>query len=300
MANDSEFMENEADRIERLGREALGIQDSCQAELLENLVERIDVGDTSRFVTVELGTSSKGNQNKWYDRISKRYIKEQFLWQGKLWMDYKVERISSLLGEQLDTLGVKIVQQRICQLSNGKFGVVSDDFCYKEQCWVPFARIAGPSFSCNREYPFRNWRSIIETVKEKCKCDITDYAVVMVVMDYLLLNEDRHLNNFGVLQEADGSYKVAPLFDFGLGLFEHDRMYEGLDYKAAYAKVAGKPFSSDLHEAVQMLYNCGYKEKICRIITPFQGICEEAFPNELGKEHFFFAMRQLREETRLL
>ena len=58
-----------------------------------------------------------------------------------------------------------------------------------------------------------------------CNVNYTDYLIVMAIIDFLIGNEDRHLNNFGVLTD-DSTYRLLPLFDFGLGLFEHDRRYE--------------------------------------------------------------------------
>ena len=47
--------------------------------------------------------------------------------------------------------------------------------------------------------------------------------------------------NFGVLYDGIG-YEIAPLFDFGLGLFEHDVFYKELPLEQCIQKMTKKPF----------------------------------------------------------
>ena len=62
----------------------------------------------------------------------------------------------------------------------------------------------------------------------------------MIVLDYLMLNSDRHLNNFGVLRNPDTLQleSCIPIFDTGSGLacFSNDEAVyeEGLSSNAKF------------------------------------------------------------------
>ncbi|MBR1741363.1 MAG: hypothetical protein IJ733_05745, partial [Lachnospiraceae bacterium] len=79
--------------------------------------------------------------------------------------------------------------------------------------------------------------------------DCLDYLVVMSLIDYLVGNEDRHLNNFGIMSDRS----IAPLFDFGLGLFEHDLVYEDLHFRDCIKKMNSKPFNRDNQKVIGFL-----------------------------------------------
>ena len=117
---------------------------------------------------------------------------------------------------------------------------------------------------------------------------------VMIVFDFLLGNEDRHYNNFGVLFR-EGEFKVAPLFDFGLGLFEHDKKYSNLDLDNAILKMDGKPFNKSLLQPVEMLIHSGYADYVKQIIFGINIPERSLFPSELGMEYFEYALRTIRE-----
>ena len=74
----------------------------------------------------------------------------------------------------------------------------------------------------------------------------------MSILDFLVGNEDRHLNNFGVLFNGK-DYKLAPLFDFGLGLFEHDRRYESEPFRECLQLMESKPFHRNNEEVINFI-----------------------------------------------
>lgn len=73
----------------------------------------------------------------------------------------------------------------------------------------------------------------------------------MLVLDYLILNEDRHLNNFGAVRRADTlEYQgAAPIYDSGTSLW-FDRptglIRDGL-------KTVCKPFKSSHEEQIKLV-----------------------------------------------
>lgn len=73
----------------------------------------------------------------------------------------------------------------------------------------------------------------------------------MMILDYLIVNEDRHQNNFGVVRNAETLEYIgaAPIFDSGTSLwFDKPTMMIG-----ARAKVGCKPFKTDHEEQIKLV-----------------------------------------------
>ena len=69
----------------------------------------------------------------------------------------------------------------------------------------------------NRENTYLHFVNIC---KESGVPDVTAALDRMIVLDYLIANEDRHMNNFGLLRNADTLEWIgfAPIFDSGTSL----------------------------------------------------------------------------------
>ena len=78
----------------------------------------IPVFETGKMSELQLISSSKGNQRKWYVKEERMYVKEQFFYQGKYWKDYLVEVISSEIGKQLPSGCAKVLQQQLCKITD--------------------------------------------------------------------------------------------------------------------------------------------------------------------------------------
>ena len=80
-----------------------------------------------------------------------------------------------------------------------------------------------------------------------------DYFASMLVFDSLILNEDRHLGNFGVLRDnhSGNITRNAPIFDNGISLFNYSSIQElrKLDtHRQAYANYFKQAFDSQAKE----------------------------------------------------
>lgn len=205
--------------------------------------------ETKNLKELSLLSTSKGNQRKWVTSCDE-YVKEQFFYQGKYWKDFAVEVIASTLGEQL---GYNIVHQEsviIRDSCTGKYtyGVVSNNFCKSTEQFVSFDKL----FSMNNyvfDYtmsPDKKFKDLVEKVHKFTGLDVTEYLIEIVLIDYLVGNEDRHLNNLGVkFNYVENSYTLAPIFDCGLGLFEHDDKYRAVRFSKCLEMMICKPFSAD-------------------------------------------------------
>lgn len=211
--------------------------------------EELKIFNASDLLSLQCGNTSKGNQMKWYDSKNDFYIKAQFYFQDKFWRDDIVECIAAQLGKQLylSDKKVQVLEQLPCKIDLGYntiWGVYSKNFCNQGDVFVPFSRILNAK---RMQFPYSGsietkWAFVLDTLNNLTKSDCSDYLLVMSLLDFLVGNEDRHLNNFGVIY-CDGKFRISPLFDFGLGLFEHDRKYENLPLKQCISKMECKPFA---------------------------------------------------------
>lgn len=211
-----------------------------------NLFNSVPTFKVQDMIELQLLSTSKGNQRKWF--FDGNYVKEQFYYQDKYWRDDLVERITSVIGKQLETSNL-VLEQSLCLIEEENtthFGIYSKDFLKAEEKYVSVQRMLEVSnvdfdtrMGCIERYDFL--RSFLES---KTGLDFGQYLDTMILLDYLVGNEDRHLNNFGVIYK-EGSVRFAPLFDFGLGLFEHDRRYAYTPFSQCIHKMECKPFSTD-------------------------------------------------------
>lgn len=90
----------------------------------------------------------------------------------------------------------------------------------------------------------------------------------MIVLDYLIVNEDRHQNNFGVLRKADTLEYVgaAPIYDSGTSLW-FDKPTAMIK---ADARVSCKPFKNTHEEQMKLVTDFDWLD-----ISALSGIDEE-------------------------
>ena len=249
--------------------------------------------------SLSYSSSSRGNQKKYYNCRTKEYIKSQFECQGKYWKDYMVEYLSYIIGSQINSK-TSVLKQDVVLLSNNLYGCKSKDFAVGSQ-YVPFykfgdykviSRMIGKSYKV--------FKSILDeyTKLEIDKEDVIDYISTTIILDFLLCNEDRHFNNFGLLFDSkNNKYTLPPIFDCGLGLFEHDIKYQNKSLVEAKQLLDCKPFDCNPRNAFDMITNVLGKsciKKMCKSITiPSRAL----FPNELGYEYFVESYNYMRSVT---
>lgn len=243
---------------------------------------------------LSVGTSSKGNQQKWYCSTERLFVKGPFIWQGVTWKDWKVELLACDLAKQCKVENL-ILQQMYGEIE-GLPVVYSEDFRDKLGTFVSFGRLLklNELEYPQNAFPEAKFDFIVNTVEQICGIDITDYILTMALLDALVGNEDRHLNNFGVYLK-DGEYNPGPLFDFGLGLFEHDLKYQNKDLETALEMMECKPFNSNPVSNVNWLKG-KHGHFLKRLPGTFR-VAASDFPNELSKQYFSEVCKQLEVEV---
>lgn len=243
-------------------------------------LEVIDLDDEA-IIKLSNKSTSKGNQQKWYDVKNKRFIKEQFFYQNKYWKDYMVEYLATVIAGQCNFENV--VKQEIVKLSNGRYATVSKDFCEEGFRFVPVSKFVDKSkIEEMYGWSYKMYDYLIKIASD-LGVDWSTYLGTMILMDFLLGNEDRHINNFGLLLKGS-EFKVAPLFDFGLGLFEHDLIYEGKPLDKCKSHMTGLPFNENLKSPVNMLLNTNFD--FCKKVSENLTLpSRELFPTDNAYEY---------------
>lgn len=106
--------------------------------------------------------------------------------------------------------------------------------------------------------------------------NVVDFLDRMIVIDYLILNEDRHLNNFGALRNADTLEWIgmAPIYDSGSSL--------GYDKNVALMKdsqeVICKPFKNNHEDQLKLVTSFDWID--FESLSSIGTIIKEAFSDE--------------------
>lgn len=238
-----------------------------------------------------VGTSSKGNQRKWRTRDGVYYIKECFFYQGRHWRDDLVELIATSYAEMcnLDEFDVPVLHQMPCTV-DGRPAVYSENFCSVTQVFIPFKRL------CDREGieipdylrsdPGNNLSLLSSLYTALTGLNAHSYLLAMATLDAIVGNEDRHYNNFGTLYDmSTQNYSLPPLFDFGLGLFEHDRKYDGLPYKERIGLMQCKPFVLDNNQLISFLRE-QHSDFLKSFLPRSIQVSNFTFPSEEAESYF--------------
>jgi len=186
------------------------------------------------------------------------------LFKGGVWRQYAaapdpLEPYSEYYAAQIaDAMGLNHVKYGLSRWK-GVLGCTCELFTDIDTAYVPMSAVIGRQFA--NIVPSRYYSVCGEWFKAYDRENGTglfDYFASMLVFDSLILNEDRHLDNFGVLRDNHGGGIVgnAPIFDNGISLFNYSSIQElrKLDtHRRAYANYFKQPFDSQAVEFGQAL-----------------------------------------------
>lgn len=109
-------------------------------------------------------------------------------------------------------------------LINGRSDCRSKNFLSGNENFITFYRLYFSEFGKNLAEVLAQMTTMeerieytINTIKTLSGVDVTNYLRKIFTLDLITLNEDRHLNNLGLI-ECDGNFSKAPIFDNGKSL----------------------------------------------------------------------------------
>ena len=95
---------------------------------------------------------------------------------------------------------------------------------------------------------------------------------LILILDYIVLNEDRHFGNFGMIRNANTGELIrpAPIFDTGASLFHNSVVI----YNEV---VRAKPFNKNFDEQIKLVKITNYRENILSVKESVEQIFWEVF-----------------------
>ncbi len=98
---------------------------------------------------------------------------------------------------------------------------------------------------------------VLRFVKESCDLDIRDYLKKVIMLDMIVLNEDRHLNNLAVMFKEE-HFVCAPIFDNGVSLLTANQSVNWkFPVEENVKRVIARPFSGS-HEKMYEYLGKGF------------------------------------------
>ena len=195
-------------------------------------------------------TSSKGNQEKWFDRGA-WYKLDQFGYEAL------AETLVSRLLERsnVEENGFRFVRYDIERLNvhgRERVGCVSKSFLKKGESIITLARLHSLSLGYKLSEKLARLPSDKQRIKyiaeETARLTGLDcfpeYLTMLFEIDALFLNDDRHLNNIAVLEHG-GKYDYCPVFDNGAALLSNVQISRmDINPKALISALRARPFNT--------------------------------------------------------
>lgn len=210
-------------------------------------------------------TSSKGNQEKWFDENSNRWYKLDLFGYEAL-----AETVSSALLKKcnVEEKGFKFVEYRMERVEvrkHLKIGCSSENFLQTGEELITIANLLKKGIGTKYLKELQKQKNlqkktayIVEHVERLTGLDkFGEYLTLLFEADMLFLNDDRHLNNIAVIRNED-HFRYCPLFDFGAGLLSNTGEYLlDISPSGLIGNVVARPFNCSFTRqvhAAQALY----------------------------------------------
>jgi len=198
-------------------------------------------------------TSSKGNQEKWFDQVAGYWYKlDQFGYEA-----LAETLISTLLEKsniETDTpfTFVRYRMEKMHVHGRERNGCTSLNFLKKGQSLITVNRLLTGHFGIPLKEKLMKISSdkrriaylADATVEYTGLSEFPRYLTLMFEVDALFCNDDRHLNNIAVIKREAG-YDYCPIFDNGAGLLSNTQISQmNTSPKALIAVLYARPFNT--------------------------------------------------------
>ncbi len=119
---------------------------------------------------------------------------------------------------------------------NYTIDVISSKPLSKCECFVnqdtellsAFSILWSQGIDLQKENAVDVYNKYVKTLEEYGITDVKEKLAKMYVLDYLIVNKDRHLGNFGVIRDVATLdwIDIAPVFDSGQAMYSQNKIYE--------------------------------------------------------------------------
>lgn len=99
---------------------------------------------------------------------------------------------------------------------------------------------------------------VVDFFRDAIQLDLTNYFAKIFTLDYIILNEDRHFNNLGIIRSTNGTYREAPIFDNGKSLLVGNPSVNWrLPLEENVKRTIARPFSGSFQKNME-LFGTGF------------------------------------------
>ena len=224
-------------------------------------------------------TSSKGNQEKWFDKDTNKWYKlDQFGYEAL------AETIISRLLEKsnMPFPFAKYEMERLNVHGRERTGCSSDNFLKDGESIITlshlFARYLGGSLKSTLEKLPSDKKRIKYLGEETALITglqkFPEYLTLLFEIDALFLNDDRHLNNIAVI-EKNGKFDYCPIFDNGAALLSNIQLSPmDIDPQGLIKNVVARPFNTSFTRQMNTARTLFGKQLVMPQITEKEIITE--------------------------
>ncbi len=207
-----------------------------------------------RLVTDEkiAETSSKGNQEKWFEAETNQWYKlDQFGYEALSETLISILLGKSNIGKNTPFTFVRYEPVKVVVHNRERTGCVSDNFLKEGQSVITINHFLSRVLGCSLKDKLLSLTSdkkriayLAEATKDFTGLDcFGEYLTLLFEIDSLFLNDDRHLNNIAVIKTRD-KYDYCPIFDNGAGLLSDTRLSPmDIEPKALISSLRARPFN---------------------------------------------------------
>ncbi|MBE6904145.1 MAG: hypothetical protein E7480_06010 [Ruminococcaceae bacterium] len=197
-------------------------------------------------------TSSKGNQEKWFDKAANKWYKlDQFGYEALA--EVTVSRLLQLSNITSETsfCFVKYNMEKLNVHSRERTGCSSESFLKEGQSIITLSHLLKRYNRFLKEKleglssDKKRIAYLADTTKELTGLEsFPQYLTLLFEIDSLVLNDDRHLNNIALI-EQNGKYDYCPIFDNGAGLLSNIQFSPmNIEPKGLIKGLVARPFNT--------------------------------------------------------
>ncbi len=243
---------------------------------------------TVKLVTNEkiAETSSKGNQEKWFDKETDKWYKlDQFGYEALTETVVSKLLLLSNITTETPFSFAKYDMEKLKVHGRERTGCSSETFLKQGQSIITLnhllKRHLGGSLK-EKLVSFNSDKKRIAYLADATK-DFTgleqfpQYLTLLFEIDSLILNDDRHLNNIAVI-EHNGKYDYCPVFDNGAGLLSNVQFSPmDIEPRGLIKDLVARPFNTSFTRQTNTARNLYGKvlkmptltqKDICDIVIP--------------------------------
>lgn len=196
-------------------------------------------------------TSSKGNQEKWYDSITDSWYKlDQFGYEALAETLISVLLEKSSIETDTPFTFVRYRMEKLHVHNRERTGCVGQNFLRPGQSLITVNRLLTNHLGVPLKQKLMQLPSdkrriayLAEATAEYTGlAEFPRYLTLLFEVDALFCNDDRHLNNIAVIEQS-GTYDYCPIFDNGAGLLSNTQILQmDVAPKALISALHARPF----------------------------------------------------------